>query len=38
MNNHDKHNTGSPLGKSEILASELKKSILELLGSTECEV
>ena len=38
MNNHDKHNTGSPLGKSEILASEVKKSILELLGSTDGEV
>ena len=38
FNKHDKHNKGTPLGNSKIQAPNVKKSVLELLGSTNCEM
>ena len=38
FNKHDEINKATPLGKSVILAPNVKKSVLELLGSTDCEV
>ena len=35
---HDQDNKATPLGNSKILAPNVKKNVLELLGSTNCEV
>ena len=38
FNKHDEVNKGTPLGNYNILAPNVKKSGLELLGSTNCEM
>ena len=38
FNKHEKDNKGTPLGNYKILAPNVKKSVLELLGSTNCDM